>query len=162
MDAAGYKRNPNTKFYEKDGRPVRMRLVTTSTWEQVRAATLAQQMMKEVGIDFVVEAMVYDATVERYANNEYELGRLGLSTFDPDGLWGAFHSSQITGGTQWNRGRLNNKELDILLDRGRELNDPEQRKRVYYQAQKMLLDMANALYVFEDHYFFAGLSCVKG
>jgi len=26
----------------------------------------------------------------------------------------------------------------------------------------MLLDMANALYVFEDHYFFAGLSCVRG
>jgi len=162
LEAAGYKRNASTKFYEKDGRPVRMRLVTTSTWEQVRAATLAQQMMKEVGIDFVVEAMVYDATVERYANNEYELGRLGLSTFDPDGLWGAFHSSQITGGTQWNRGRLNNKELDTLLDRGRELSDPEQRKRTYYQVQKMLLDMANALYVFEDHYFFAGLSCVRG
>lgn len=162
MDAAGYKRNPNTKFYEKDGRPVRVRLVTTSTWEQVRAATLAQQMMKEVGIDFVVEAMVYDATVIRYANNDYELGRLGLSTFDPDGLWAAFHSTQITEGTQFNRGRLANKELDALLDKGRELNDPEQRKRIYAQVQKMLLDMANALYVWEDNYFFAGQSCVKG
>ncbi|MGQ0569274.1 MAG: ABC transporter substrate-binding protein [Armatimonadota bacterium] len=162
LEGAGYKRNPNTKFFEKDGRPVRMRLVTTSTWEQIRAATLAQQMMKEVGIDFVVEAMVYDATVIRYSNNDYELARLGLSTFDPDGLWGAFHSSQITEGSQWNRGRLTNKELDALLDRGRELSNPEQRKQVYFQAQKMLLDMANALYVFEDNYFFAGQSCVKG
>jgi peptide/nickel transport system substrate-binding protein len=162
LEGAGYKRNPNTRFYEKDGRPVRMRLVTTSTWEQVASATLAQRMMKEVGIDFVVEAMVYDSTVVRYSANDYELGRLGLSTFDPDGLWGAFHSSQITGGTQWNRGRLNDKELDALLDKGRETRDFEQRKQIYYQVQKKLLDMANALYVFEDHYFFAAQSCVKG
>jgi peptide/nickel transport system substrate-binding protein len=162
LESAGYKRNPSTRFYEKDGRPVRLRLVTSSTWDQIGAATLAHAMAKEVGIDFVVEGMVYDATVIRYANNDYELGRLGLSTFDPDGLWGAFHSSQITGGTQWNRGRLNIKELDALLDRGRELSDPEQRKRVYFQAQKMLLDMANAIYVWEDHYFFAGQSCMKG
>ncbi|MBI4280117.1 MAG: hypothetical protein HY660_16825 [Armatimonadetes bacterium] len=162
LEEAGFKRNPATKIYEKDGKPIRMRLVTTSTWEQIRSATMAQAMLKEVGIDFVVEAMVYDATVIRYANNDYELGRLGLSFFDPDALWGAFHSSQITGGTQWNRGRLQIRALDDLLDKGRELNNPEERKKVYWQVQKMLLDMANALYVFEDHYFFAAQSCVKG
>ncbi|MBM3450863.1 MAG: hypothetical protein FJX78_07790, partial [Armatimonadetes bacterium] len=162
LESAGYKMNAATGIYEKDGKPLRLRLVTTSTWEQVRTGTMAQAMMKEVGIDLVVEAMVYDATVIRYTNNEYELARLGLSTFDPDALWTAFHSTQVTGGSQWNRGQLKFKALDLLLDRGRQLSNPEQRKPVYYQVQKMLLDMANAIYLFEDHYFFAAQSCVKG
>ncbi len=162
VEAAGYRRNNGTKIYEKDGKPLRLRLVTTSTWDQIGAATMAKAMLKDAGIDLVVETMVYDATVQRYANSDYELARLGLSTFDPDGLWGAFHSSQITGGSQWNRGRLDNKELDALLDKGRMLSDPAERKKVYFQAQKMLLDMANALYMWEDHYFFAAQACVKG
>lgn len=162
LEAAGYRRSSSTKLYEKDGKPLRLRLVTSSTWDQVGAATMAKAMLKEAGIDLVVEAMVYDATVQRYANNDYELGRLGLSTFDPDGLWAAFHSSQITGGSQFNRGRLQNKELDALLDKGRMLSDLAERRKIYFQAQKMLLDMANALYMWEDHYFFAAQACVKG
>jgi len=52
--------------------------------------------------------------------------------------------------------------MDALLDKVRELSNPDQRKPIYFQVQKMLLDMANALYVWEDNYFFAGQSCVKG
>jgi peptide/nickel transport system substrate-binding protein len=162
LEAAGYRRNPGTKIYEKDGRPLRLRLVTTSTWDQIGAGTMAQAMMKAVGIDFVVETMTYDATVQRYANNDYELARLGLSYYDPDALRLAFHSSQITAGSQWNRGRLQDKELDAMLDQAGTLHDVNARKRAYAAIQKRLLDMANAMYVWEDAYLFAALSCVKG
>lgn len=162
LEAKGYKLNPSTKIREKDGKPLRMRLVTTSTWEQTRSSSMAQAMVKEAGIDLVVEAMVYDATVPRYADNDYEMGRLGLSGFDPNVLWSAFHSSQITGGAQFNRARIKNPALDEILEKGRVSTNIDERKELFKQAQKMLMDDATAIFMWEDHYFFVGLSCVKG
>lgn len=162
LQKAGYTQNPTTKIFEKDGKPVRMRLVTTSTNDQTRTAQMAQAMLKEVGIDLVIEAMVYDATVDRYAKNDYELGRLGLSGFDPDVVWRAFHSSQITSGSQFNRARLDDKAFDALLDKARALTSPDERKPLYFDIQKYLLENASAAFMWEDHYYFAGLGCVKG
>lgn len=162
LQQAGYTRNPSTKIFEKDGKPVRIRLVTTSSWDQQRSAEMAQQMLKDVGIDLVVETMVYDATVPRYVNNDFEMGRFGFSGFDPGVLWTGYHSSQVTGGAQFNRSRVNNPDLDALLDKGRALSDPNQRKPVYEQAQKIIMDNAYAIFVWEDHYYWVGQSCVKG
>jgi peptide/nickel transport system substrate-binding protein len=162
LEQAGYTRNATTQIFEKDGKPVRIRLVTSSTNDQMRSAEMAQQMLKDVGIDLVVEGMVYDATVPRYANNDYEMGRLGLSGFDPDVLWLAFHSSQIKGGSQFNRTRIESKELDAMLDKGRSLSDPTERKQLYGQIQKQILDNAYGIFLWEDHYYWVGQSCVKG
>jgi peptide/nickel transport system substrate-binding protein len=162
LEAAGYKRNPTTQIFEKNGKPVKMTLVTTSTSDQMRAGEMAQAQLKEIGIDFQVDSMVYDATVDRYVKNEYELGRLGLSSFDPDVLWRAFHSSQIKGGSQFNRSQVADPALDALLDKGRSLVDPKERIKVYEDIQKFVLDNSLAIFVWEDHYLFAGLSCVKG
>lgn len=161
LEAAGYKRNPTTQIFEKDGQPVKMTLVTTSTTDQMRSAEMAQGQLKEIGIDFQVDSMVYDATVDRYVKNEYELGRLGLSGFDPDVVWRAFHSSQIKGGAQFNRAQVNDPDLDALLEKGRTLVDSTERKKVYEDIQKTIMDNAIAAFVWEDHYMFAGLGCVK-
>lgn len=162
LQQAGFKRNPGTRFFEQDGRTLRMRLVTSSTDDQVRSATVVQAMLREVGIDLVVEAMVTAASFARYEANDYELGRQGLNTVDPDGLAFAYHSSRINSPGVSNRGRLNIPELDRLLERGRVLTNPEERKQVYFQVQKILLDLPNALYTFESNYYTVGLACVQG
>lgn len=162
LEGAGFKKNPSTGLYEKDGKPLRLRLVTSNAEDQVRPATMAQAMLREVGIDLVVEAMSAAASFARYRGNDYEMGRHGLSAVDPDGLSFAYRSSQINIPAVSNRGRLNFKALDILLDRGKALAKPEERQQVYYQIQKMLLDMANSMYTTDTTYFTVGLSCVQG
>lgn len=162
LEGAGFKRNASTGIYEKDGKPLRMRLVTTNTEDQVRPATMAQAMLREVGIDLVVEPMSAAASFARYRGNEYEMARHGLNTIDPDGLSFAYRSSQINIPALSNRGRLNFKALDLLLDRGNALTNADERKNVYFQIQKMLLDMANSMYTTESTYFTVGLSCVQG
>jgi peptide/nickel transport system substrate-binding protein len=162
LEGAGFKKNPATGLYEKGGRPLRLRLVTSNTEDQIRPATMVQAMLREVGIDFVVEAMATAASFARYRNNDYELGRHGLNAVDPDALSFAYHSVQITTAAVSNRGRLNFKAMDLLLERGRSLTNPEERKRVYYQVQKTLLEMANSVYTTEGTYFTVGLSCVQG
>jgi peptide/nickel transport system substrate-binding protein len=161
LEGDGFKKNASG-IYEKDGRPLRMRLVTSNTSDQVQGATMAQAMLREVGVDLVVEAMNTAASFARYKGNDYELGRHGLNTVDPDGLSFAYHSKQIETAAVSNRGRVNSKALDELLDRGRELTSVEERRTVYHQVQKMLLDMANSVYTTESAYFTVGLSCVNG
>ncbi|MGH2404473.1 MAG: ABC transporter substrate-binding protein [bacterium] len=162
LEGAGFKKNASTGIYEKDGKPLRMRLVTSSTDDQVKQGTMVQAMLREVGIDLVVEAMSTAASFARYRNNDYELARHGLNTVDPDGLSFAYHTQQISTAAVSNRGRLTFKALDLMLERGRAATDPEERKRIYWQIQKMLLDMANSVYTTEATYFTVGLSCVHG
>jgi ABC-type transport system substrate-binding protein len=162
LEGAGFKKNASTGFYEKDGKPLRMRLVTSSTDDQVKQGTMVQAMLREVGIDLVVEAMSTAASFARYRNNDYELARHGLNTVDPDGLSFAYHSQQITTAAVSNRGRLSFKALDLMLERGRAATETEERRRVYWQVQKTLLDMANSVYTTESTYFNVALSCVHG
>lgn len=162
LEGAGFKKNASTGFYEKDGKPLRMRLVTSSTDDQVKQGTMVQAMLREVGIDLVVEAMSTAASFARYRNNDYELARHGLNTVDPDGLSFAYHSQQVTTAAVSNRGRLSFKALDLMLERGRAATETEERRRVYWQVQKTLLDMANSVYTTESTYFNVALSCVQG
>jgi peptide/nickel transport system substrate-binding protein len=161
LEGAGFRRNASG-IYEQDGRPLRMRLVTSADAEQVSAATVAQAMLKEVGIDLVIEAMASGPAVARYESGDYELGRQGLATVDPDQLFFAYHSVRITSAGASNRGRIRNPQLDRLLEQGRTLTDPNQRRDLYHQVQKMLLDMANAVYTYERTYFSIGLACAQG
>jgi peptide/nickel transport system substrate-binding protein len=162
LEGAGFKKNPSTGIYEKGGRPLRMRLVTSNTDDQIKAATMVQAMLREVGIDFVVEAMNTAASFARYKSGDYELGRHGLNSLDPDALSFAYHSTQIQSAATSNRGRLNFKALDLQLEAGRAATKVEDRRRIYYQVQKTLLDMANSVYTVESTFFTVGLSCVNG
>jgi peptide/nickel transport system substrate-binding protein len=162
LEGAGFKRNPSLGLYELDGRPLRVRLVTSTEAEQVAAATVAQAQLREIGVEMVVEAMDSGPAFARYESGDYELGRQGLATVDPDSLFFAYHSVRITQAGASNRGRIRNAQLDGLLERGRTVVDPEQRRNVYFQAQKLLLDMANAIYTYERTYFTIGLACVHG
>jgi peptide/nickel transport system substrate-binding protein len=162
LEGAGFKKNASTGLYEKEGKPIRLRLVTSTRDDQIRPGTMAQAMLREVGMEMVVEGLSSGAGFARYRANDYELARHGLNTVDPDGLSFAFHSRQINTPAVSNRGRINFKALDILLERGRALVNPEERRRVYWQVQKTLLDMANAIYTTEVTYFTVTQSCVEG
>jgi peptide/nickel transport system substrate-binding protein len=162
LEGAGFRRNASTGIYELDGRPLRVRLVTSTASDQVAAATVAQAMLKEVGIDMVVEALASGPAFARYESGDYELGRQGLAAVDPDQLFFAYHSIRITQAGASNRGRIRNAQLDGLLERGRTLTDANQRRDLYYQVQKMLLDMANGVYTYESTYYTVGLACAHG
>src|SRR5690606_26556402 len=81
LDEAGWVRGSDG-VREKDGQRLTVRHVTT-TGEAQRFAEFIQGSLNPLGFDYVVEAMAYEATASRYADNEYELARLGLAQPDP-------------------------------------------------------------------------------
>jgi peptide/nickel transport system substrate-binding protein len=143
LDDAGWVMNSKTGIREKNGLPLRVRHVTSTGYNSEKPATYVQAALKEIGIDDVVEAMAYEASAKRYADNDFEIARLGYTGFDPDGsIRVAFHSSQITQGGLFNRSHINDPKIDALIDQGAAETDAAKRKDIYQQLQQIIMDQA--------------------
>lgn len=141
LDEAGWVMNDATGIRERDGVPLRIRHVTSSGGDNPRVSEFFQGSVLEVGIDWVVEAMQYEATVVRYAANDYEASRLAYALIDPhDAFFLAYHSSQIEGGGQFNRTRIDDPEIDDLIARGEASTDAEERHAIYRELQERIMD----------------------
>jgi peptide/nickel transport system substrate-binding protein len=94
--------------------------------------------------------MAYEETASRYANNDYEVVRFGYALIDPhDIFFLAYHSSQIEGGGQFNRSRVEDEHIDDLIQQGVAEADHEARLEIYRELQEYVMDQALTLPVFE-------------
>jgi len=162
LEDAGWKVNPKTGIREKNGQPCKIRFVA-SVGTNTKAGEIVQAMLKEVGIDFVVEGMAYEATVVRMAANDYECGRLGYTLLDPhDVFYLAYHSSQVEGGGQFNRSRIKDKKIDELIEAGSKEIDQAKRLATYKELQKVIMDQALILPIQESTLVHVMTTNVKG
>src|SRR5690606_25502307 len=63
-----------------------------------------------------------------------------LRSGDLDGLYALFHSSNIGGNFNWSR--LNDPEIDEMLEQGRAEADPAKRTQLYLELEQKLMEMA--------------------
>ena len=143
LEDAGWIDSDGDGIREKDGQPLRIRHVTATFYGSLKPAEFVQASLKEVGIDDVVEAMAFQATLRRYADNDYEMARLFFSLFDPhDVFYLPFHSSQIDAGGHFNRSRINDTTIDALIDRGVAETDSDKRYEIYRELQQYVMEQA--------------------
>jgi len=125
-----------------DGTPLRIHHVTSTGYRNEKPAEFVQAAFKEIGIDDVVEAMAYESTAKRYADNDYQMARLGWSAFEPSSAARLFHSDSITTGGLFNRWKLNDPEIDALIEAGDSETDAGKRMEIYKEFQKKIVEMA--------------------
>lgn len=141
LDEAGWVMNRQTGIRERNGVPLRIRHVTSTGGDNQKVSEFFQGSLLEIGIDWVVDIMQYEATVVRYQANDFEAGRLAYALIDPhDAFFLAYHSSQIDGGGQFNRTRVADPELDALIAAGEAATDPEERRAIYRDLQEWVMD----------------------
>ncbi|MBI4279919.1 MAG: hypothetical protein HY660_15820 [Armatimonadetes bacterium] len=159
LEEAGWVRNPQTRFYEKGGQKSLVRIVTTPG----REYEIPAQRLREAGIEAKYEAMAYEATETRYDANTYEVARLGLSGFDPAfAMRGAFHSSNVNRGNRFNRTKIIDPKIDGMLERAEAMFDINQRKAIYEEFQKYVMEQALYLPLWEDSYVWIVTSRFRG
>ena len=78
------------------------------------------------------------------------IGRLGEITNDPSAMCFPVHSRNITGGTQGNRSRYANPEVDQLCDEAAQETDMDRRIELYEQIQQIVADDAIILGAYEQ------------
>ena len=162
LDEAGWKVGAGG-VREKDGKKLTVRHITTAGGFTQKAAEFIQGSLREIGFDYVVDAMAYEATVKRFIDNEYEAYRLFFALIDPhDVFYLAYHSTQIEGGGQFNRTRIKDPKLDALIESGAKEPDTTKRMAIYQELQKIVMENAWILPNFDTALVHASQKRVKG
>lgn len=126
-------------------------------------AQLFQEQLRQVGVDITIEVLEWTAYLNRTAAGEHDMFILGWGTVTGDadyGLYALFHSTQF--GQAGNRTFYKNAEVDRLLDLGRKATDPNQRRQVYDQAQKLIFEEAPWIFLAFADELHANRTYVKG
>lgn len=135
LEAAGWKENAQG-IREKDGKTLSLTMVAS---DPLPGNQLIQSMLKEIGIDLNIQVLETATMIEVTNEGKFDICRSRYAYFDPDVLFVFMHSSQIGG---LNTGRVNDKQLDSLLVKGRTTMDLGERKKTYQEIQKLAVEQA--------------------
>jgi peptide/nickel transport system substrate-binding protein len=133
LDEAGYPAQNGVRFHLT---------MKTSTEETTRLlAAVLQQQLREVGIVLDIrsyEFATFYADVVRGAFQLYSLRWIGGNE-DPDIFEHVFHSASVPP-KRANRGYYSSPRVDQLIDQGRREVDPEKRRVLYAEVQRIVAD----------------------
>jgi len=119
-------------------------LVAQAYPASVKIAEGAQSELADVGINATIRSLEWSTWLDEEGAGNYDMyicGWIGL--VDPDDF---FYAQQKTGQI-FNFTGYSNPELDKLLDQGRTEIDPDKRKAIYDQVQKILIDDLPYIYL---------------
>jgi ABC-type transport system substrate-binding protein len=103
-------------------------------------AEVVQENLQDIGVDCELQLFDWSTVVERWEQAEYQFrihGR-GTGEGDPDVLSLIYHSTRPAA----LRSNCSYPEVDELLDRAREIVDPDEREPLYYEVQELLLELS--------------------
>jgi peptide/nickel transport system substrate-binding protein len=133
LDEAGYPAHNGVRFHLT---------MKTSTEETTRLlAAVLQQQLREVGIALDIrsyEFATFYSDVVRGAFQLYSLRWIGGNE-DPDIFEHVFHSASIPP-KRANRGYYSNPRVDELIDQARREVDPEKRRTLYAEVQRIVAE----------------------
>lgn len=126
---------------DKNGERFEFKIITNQGNDQrLKAATVIQQRLKEIGILVDVRVIEWAAFINEFVNKrKFDAVLLGWSLdLDPDQyiIW----HSEKTGAKEFNFVTYSNAEVDELLDKGRRTFDADERERIYDRFQEILVD----------------------
>jgi peptide/nickel transport system substrate-binding protein len=122
-----------------DGFSAKMRIINSSPWS-IAASQIVQAYLAELNITIEIEQI--ESTTwfsEVFNNSEFDLSMVAHgSKIDPDlSMFDILHSGEL--GTK-NYTQFSDPEMDQLLEQGRATVDPEERKRIYADAQRIFVE----------------------
>ena len=121
-------------------------ILTYDRMDRINVAGVIRSQLKGIGIDAKIQVVSYDAfvdTLERTKEHDIFVSGWGNATGDADyNQYNLFHTM---GGGRGNSFMYSNRELDQLIEAGREETDTKKRLSIYAKAQE--LEMQEALIV---------------
>ncbi len=120
---------------EKDGMRLEFDFLVPESGSRVteQMALLFQQNMEDIGIKVNLVFMEFSAAVDRVDAREFDTFTMAWSlAVDPD-PYGIWHSS-----VPWNDPGFYNDRSDELIEMGRRETDPEKRKEIYAEWQRLI------------------------
>ena len=164
LDEAGWRLlSPDASVRSKDGRPLRLVLLTNDRQERVQLAEEIQRQLTAVGFDVEVQATGAGGLVQDFLlPRRYEIALFSwdFNGFDPDpyALW---HSTQLAP-AGLNISGFNHRRADEVLERGRRATERNERATLYKEFQSLFAEELPSLPLFFPTYDFAISGKIKG
>ncbi len=135
--------------------------VRDPNWEPIGLSTQAN--LAALGISVKMESMANATMRDRIGKGDYDIsiGNWSPDFADPYMFMNYWFDSDKQG-LPGNRSFYSNPEVDKLVRQAASLSDQKQRTKMYQQAQKIVIDEAGYVYLFQKNYQIAMRDTVKG
>jgi peptide/nickel transport system substrate-binding protein len=158
LEEAGWKVNSRTGIREKEGKPLAF------TIQMLHHSEIGEYLgtpFRAIGVDLKMEVIPGPVSQQRAASGEFDFMYERLRHFEPDVLYSVWYSKNTPpGGWAWSR--FQNDKLDEVLLKTQSTADPDERCKLFIEAQKMVTEFALALPTVDDAVYFAMPKSVKG
>lgn len=167
LQSGGYSWNSGGALLDPQKRPVTFTImVSSSNLQRSKLATLAQDDLKQLGMDVQVVPMEFRALVDRLLNTkDYEAVLMNLVNGDVDptpemNLWLSSGETHL-----WDLGEAKpatpwEAELDHLMEAQMSTNDPAVRKKLYYRVQELVAQNLPFIFLVSPNILVAAQSTV--
>ncbi len=135
LEASGWQANAQG-IREKAGKTLSLTMITDNANP---GNQLIQSMLKAIGIEVKIQNLEAGAANDQAVHGDFDLMVTDHGSVDPDILYLLMDSKQIGG---LNFSRINDKQLDVLLEKGQTTTDRAERQKVYEQIQRLVVDQA--------------------
>lgn len=136
--------------------------LTTSTWpELIAVANNLKEQWAKAGIELEIEILPTPELQRTIKERNYQMLLFGeILTLDPDPftLW---HSSQRRD-PGLNLAMYSNKNADTILQESRKLLNPLERAQKYDEFQKLVVEDAPAIFLYNSYYVYGQTKNLKG
>lgn len=143
---AGWKDTDGDGILERNGKKFKVRLIASTLYEEGKAlAEAVQAALRQVGVDVEVRVLESAARFDALKQRNYDLIELGgiCATNDPapwfDYYFGTKHPEYCV---------LQDNQIRQLVDGLYSTVEPEKRKEIYYQLQRLLKEQAPGLFLY--------------
>jgi peptide/nickel transport system substrate-binding protein len=167
LQSGGYSWNSEGTLLDPQKRPVTFTImVSSSNVQRSKLATLAQDDLKQLGMDVQVVPMEFRALVDRLLNTkDYEAVLMNLVNGDVDptpemNLWLSSGETHL-----WDLGEAHpatpwEAELDHLMEAQMTTNDPAARRKLYYRVQEVVAQNLPFIFLVSPNILVAAQSTV--
>ena len=165
FDEAGWTGRDADGYRNRNGERLGAKIAITSTLSSIPVIVEIQSDLCRVGFDLQLEALPSGQLLQQRNAGQYQAMSGGVwHTNTPDALYINYHGSQIPGWKQGgqNTSRLNDPQLNTLLEQARETNDTGALRSLYAQAQARLIELVPAVPLYDNHTVIAYGSHVRG
>jgi peptide/nickel transport system substrate-binding protein len=163
LEEAGWVDSDGDGIREKDGEPLQLQMIMFDSATNRPLAELVQAILTEMGFEAMLDITPYDAFAQRVIEGNYNTAEMNWTALDPNlVLYNMFHSSQVDGGGYFNRTRVQDPELDALIEAARSTSDVAERERIYQEIQMMAVENVYILPIWDNAWLTLTAANVEG
>ncbi len=157
---AGWTDTDGDGIVDKDGEPFQVALTSPigKYYKDTEIATVIQAQLREIGVDVRVEIWEWAAYLSHLKAHEhdFQIQGWGASPDADEPLRSNFYS-----GKPWNVMGYSSEDVDELLDKGLQTMDPDERITYYQEAQRIIIDDAVWIVLYNEPKLYATQDYVK-